>query len=269
MTWVYRSMLRLSSALVTCLDTLIATFDESPDELAHVYTNACYIKSQAHAWSDLPQRGELYEIRTPLTVCRGYLNRIQIMAEKKELSYTSQQFCYLDTTLSLLRTFEYWFNHLIDREAFGWFVKLDTDHEPSIEVGPLLISHLLAWPIIQKMCYQTGTSLITPDETLFAPVLYDPDYTPICWRAVVTPFIDEWRNQAPLYITPYAESEGIAIRITRPGLLMEPARWALILLRLSAYKHERLRELGGSLMPLTWDEGYGQGIVLRLPWANK
>jgi hypothetical protein len=32
--------------------------------------------------------------------------------------------------------------------------------------------------------------------------------------------------------------------------------------------YEQLRELGGSIEPLTWDEGYGQGVIVRLPWAK-
>lgn len=33
-------------------------------------------------------------------------------------------------------------------------------------------------------------------------------------------------------------------------------------------RYELLRELGGSIEPLTWDEGDGQGVIVRLPWAK-
>jgi hypothetical protein len=34
-------------------------------------------------------------------------------------------------------------------------------------------------------------------------------------------------------------------------------------------EYKRLRELGGTIEPLTWDEGYGQGVVMRLPWVKQ
>jgi hypothetical protein len=33
--------------------------------------------------------------------------------------------------------------------------------------------------------------------------------------------------------------------------------------------YKALRELGGTIEPLTWDEGYGQRMIVRLPWAKQ
>jgi hypothetical protein len=62
-----------------------------------------------------------------------------------------------------------------------------------------------------------------------------------------------------------AEETELAIVITFMRLCLDQATWEGFRNR---YRAEPLYELGGSVEPLTWDEGDGQGIILRLPWAK-
>jgi hypothetical protein len=57
------------------------------------------------------------------------------------------------------------------------------------------------------------------------------------------------------------------LHLTAP-VLMTPILWGDLLRSSRHYDYEYLREIGGDIEPLTWDEGYGQGVIVRLPWAK-
>jgi hypothetical protein len=50
---------------------------------------------------------------------------------------------------------------------------------------------------------------------------------------------------------------------------MTPTLWEALIQNLySVGDLEYLREIGGSVEPLIWDEKQGEGVIVRLPWAN-
>ena len=49
---------------------------------------------------------------------------------------------------------------------------------------------------------------------------------------------------------------------------MRPILWDQIMTQLVRRDViEYLREIGGNIQPLTWDEGQGQGVIVQLSWA--
>lgn len=72
-----------------------------------------------------------------------------------------------------------------------------------------------------------------------------------------------------LRITFKAEEHQAVVHITLRHLLVTAQEWERFTNRFQQYAcYEHLRELRGTIEPLTWDEGHGQGVIVRLPWAT-
>ena len=116
--------------------------------------------------------------------------------------------------------------------------------------------------------------LISPVPTTWM-ILYDAHELKTLFYDVISIFIATWptnrMRQRPgtVRITFKADDPHLLVQITMRHILVSPFQWEHFL---NAFKecatYEHLRELGGDIEPLAWDEGYGQGIIVRLPWAH-
>jgi hypothetical protein len=98
------------------------------------------------------------------------------------------------------------------------------------------------------------------------PVLYHPYHVPVVFGSTASTLAINGRN---VVVSPRKSDSYFEICVTSPTLCMTSALWETVLSTLrSTDGFEHLRELGGSIEPLTWEEGQGQGVIVRLPWAN-
>jgi hypothetical protein len=76
-----------------------------------------------------------------------------------------------------------------------------------------------------------------------------------------------WRGR--LNITFKAEEHHVVIHIALWNGLITSREWDKFFNEFREQPcYEYLRELGGDIEPLAWDEGQGQGVIVRLPWAK-
>jgi len=76
-------------------------------------------------------------------------------------------------------------------------------------------------------------------------------------------------NEEKPYLSYRFTASFFEISITLPSLRLRPGIWNEILNSLHMpLCLEILRELGGTLEPLTWNTGQGEGVIVRLPWAS-
>jgi hypothetical protein len=76
-----------------------------------------------------------------------------------------------------------------------------------------------------------------------------------------------WRGT--LNITFKAEEHHVAIHLALRNGLVTSHAWDKFFNELRGQPcYEYLRELGGYIEPLAWNEGEGQGVTVRLPWAG-
>lgn len=266
MGWLAHRVAQHLDDLCGAVEDLRGAFSGSGHEdIETIIKSLGYIKSTLSV-DHLPGYEEAHSLRAPINSCIGFLQVIPIMAPFEGYSVSATQAQQLAAAAYLAREFMYEFYQLCYRDQFAWFVDVETDHAP--EVGPLFISHLLAWPYLHTRL--NGFTLRLPEKQSFPPVLYHPHYTPSLWENLLF-FVRRHGTERVLSIMPQPEEQGIAIKITKPDLQMTSARWLeLINPRPERPRtHERLYEMGGSIMPMAWDEGHGQGIVLRLPWATQ
>jgi hypothetical protein len=57
------------------------------------------------------------------------------------------------------------------------------------------------------------------------------------------------------------------IAVTHPSLHLRPDIWERLMV-FDPNKLENLRSIGGTLEPLTWNEGQGEGVIVKLPWVS-
>lgn len=113
------------------------------------------------------------------------------------------------------------------------------------------------WPTVPYKAYHTPT------------MLYDTIIGIVDRRLEILTIIDAEDDDIALIVMPRRTEAFFEIRVTHPSLLMTPALWQTYCTSLQHRDSmEHLRELGGHIEPLTWDEGQGQGVIVRLPWAK-
>lgn len=264
MGWLARRVYQNLEDLHEAIEDLKASFpDGCPEDIEIASKNIRHIQATMPT-NGLPQYEEAHSLRAPINSCLGFL-QVQLMIPFQTHPLSVAQIQQIEAAIYLTRQFMYDFYQLCYRDKFAWFVDVHADHAP--EIGPLFISHLLAWPHIHRKFAGVGFTLTTPAKLSFPPVLYHPHFTPDLWERLL--FMMQPGTERIVHITPCAETQGLALKITKGDIQMTPIRWNdLINPRWREGYYEPLYELGGSLMPLTYDEGYGQGIVLRLPWAK-
>lgn len=264
MGWLARRVFQHLDDLCGAVEDLRGAFSgNAHEDIETVVRSLNHIKSTLPV-GHLPGYEEAHSLRAPINSCIGFLRAIPIMASFEGYPVSEKQAQQLDAAAYLAREFMYEFYQLCYRDQFAWFVDVDTDHAP--EVGPLFISHLLAWPYLHTRFDRF--TLMLPEKQSFPPVLYHPHYIPILWESLLF-FVRRHGTQRVLAIRLEPEQQSLAIKITKSDLWMTPVRW-LELINPQPERprtHERLYEIGGSFMPMSWDEGEGQGLILRLPWA--
>jgi hypothetical protein len=102
-------------------------------------------------------------------------------------------------------------------------------------------------------------------------VAYHPIYTyHLLCRLIRT--LSRIMNGRRVIICPERTATHFVMKLTIRELHLTPALWERVIEALKAADNdanlELLYEMGGDLDPLTWDEGWGEGVIVRLPWAN-
>jgi hypothetical protein len=105
-------------------------------------------------------------------------------------------------------------------------------------------------------------------------VVYDPYATTELFNSIFLQVsATAYHFFAHVLISVAEESEFAVLTITNPHYpwdLLPIPNWDQFTRDIEGEKHyESLREIGGFVEPLIWDKGYGRGVILRLPWANR
>jgi hypothetical protein len=138
---------------------------------------------------------------------------------------------------------------------------------------------VLLWPHIYPEYVDITLDLDEFDMGSWPAVPYHPNRTATALYDAVIRIVDERLNaltiagreddEVDLLVIPRRTDTAFEIRVTHPTVTMTPALWERYQTTLQHRSSlEHLRELGGSIEPLTWDEGQGQGVIVRLPWAK-
>jgi hypothetical protein len=98
------------------------------------------------------------------------------------------------------------------------------------------------------------------------PVVYHHDIDAWLRRLIHRLFMDH--GQACVNISVKRTAAFFEIALTQPDLHLRPDTWARLIERGGYDNLEFLHELMGHVEPLTWDEGWGEGVIVRLPWAE-
>jgi hypothetical protein len=81
--------------------------------------------------------------------------------------------------------------------------------------------------------------------------------------------ISQNSNLGQVLFAVHSEANFVRLSMTNPDYAIPMTDWELLMAYIGGEEnYEHLRELGGSVEPLTWDQGFGQGIIVRLPWAK-
>jgi hypothetical protein len=124
------------------------------------------------------------------------------------------------------------------------------------------------WPIIYPQFLDRALSLSAFEIQSWPMVLYHPYHTLELFYSIV---INLDQSNRDLLVTLYKTASSFKICVTHPRLRMTPTLWNNFLAEISPNNNELeyFRELGGNIEPLTWDEGQGQGVIVRLPWVKE
>jgi hypothetical protein len=74
---------------------------------------------------------------------------------------------------------------------------------------------------------------------------------------------ERWRAQGQITVQLTPGERDLTLTLAVRGFRLMPAHWDM----LRRYDSDYQREVGCELEPLTWDEGQGQGVIVKLPWA--
>jgi hypothetical protein len=113
-------------------------------------------------------------------------------------------------------------------------------------------------------------------------ILYHPYYTLYALLRLIRRLNRERLVNSRLILTMRGTPHFLDLIVTSPTLRLTPTLWQSILNDISAPDRGRwldvrsadedmveiLRELGGDITPFFWNLGYGEGIVVRLPWVE-
>jgi len=124
------------------------------------------------------------------------------------------------------------------------------------------LSHL--WSILRYYLHP----LNIPTVPNLPAIVYHRWHTPALFEEITRilarePFVTGEPSAFRFDVDP--TEDGLLIKIRAQGVLMLPWLWDQIRHRFS---EDRLCDFGGRVEPLAWDKGYGQGVIIRLPWAK-
>jgi hypothetical protein len=98
-------------------------------------------------------------------------------------------------------------------------------------------------------------------------LLYHPYCIPHCIYILVRG-LNRLRAQSKAKISFRQTSSWFQMALTCDGLHLRPDLWESLLDPDRTNVFEIVYEMGGQIEPLTWDEGQGEGVIVRLPWAR-
>jgi len=139
-----------------------------------------------------------------------------------------------------------------------------TATDAPVAVFPFIILHGI-WLEIFYRC--TIVPLKGPDIRDWPPVVYHPYSTNRLARRAAESLWGHGHLESIKFSAKQTPAF-FELALTRGNLHMRPEFWDTMLPRLPQDHLEYLRAMGGEIAPLTWDEGAGEGVVLRLPWAE-
>jgi hypothetical protein len=143
---------------------------------------------------------------------------------------------------------------------YKWSGEAETERLPAYVVLSAF------WAYVSPWCLDRSLDLSAFAIQEWPVALYHPYYTPALLHQIIATFSRVARD---LLVIPHRTAADFEIHITHHTLRMTPDFWERVVAPLHFSDHlERLRELGGDIEPLTWDEGQGQGVIVRLPWAR-
>ena len=144
---------------------------------------------------------------------------------------------------------------------FRWSLEVELE-----KLSPFIVLSAL-WPHIYPLYLDRTLNLDTFNMQNWPAILYHPYRT---WLMLYQSITTLARIHENLVINPRCHEDAFALCVSHPALCMTPTLWEALIQNLySVGDLEYLREIGGSVEPLTWDEGYGEGVIVRLPWANQ
>jgi hypothetical protein len=204
-----------------------------------------------------------HDIRLPFTPIKGYLGILQrgLLA----IQWTPEQEACLNQAVERINSIVRTISEFLQEASDSYLAKLKTDvikTSPQEALAPV-------WSIARYILRDRpfNLSLLIPSD--LAPIYYSPLYTTSLLERFFRLVGEQQNLSGVVSASLKGEPEFCAFSLGVQGLCMTPALWEQA--QQSFYygdEVERLRELGGSIEPLVWDEGQGQGVIVRLPWAS-
>lgn len=130
-----------------------------------------------------------------------------------------------------------------------------------LRLHPRVLTDILRIWLFPGVTKQPFTILTTHEN---AAVLYHPFDT---IRMIHTIAGSLFSRETPVTVTLTSDQQFFCIALRRKGFHLTSDAWQRLTDSL-AESIEGLREIGGNIEPLTWDEGQGEGVIVRLAWAD-
>jgi hypothetical protein len=208
-----------------------------------------------------------HDITSPLVVLRGYLELLQLGMLKETISWTPEQERCLNRALEHATALHTILSDSLLSDLNPY--RSQQDHTSLIVIAMPEDAFAPLWSITNYLLRDISPRFVITIQPDLPLVCYDRVYT----TSLLIHFF-EILSRVPdlsgiIYVDSRAEAEFCALSIRVQHLRMTPQLWQQT--QQSFYygdEIERLQELGGSIEPLTWDEGHGQGVIIRLPWAK-
>jgi hypothetical protein len=214
------------------------------------------LPSDANVWRWVNWPSAFYEAKSSLTGIKGYFEILLMFNEARGDSRSlSPRAQILKKQIKLI--LDIYSQSLTQHNNFRWSESAETERLPAY------IAVYALWPFVYPWCLDYTLNI---EVKTWPTVFYHPYYTPIILHQTIATFAPILRD---LVVIPRKTDAAFEIRVTHPTVTMTPALWERYQTTLQHRSSlEHLRELGGSIEPLTWDEGQGQGVIVRLPWAK-
>jgi hypothetical protein len=244
--------------------------------LSSIHKWSTELKTQIMALPDVPDSFAWLvsgSVVTLLDWTRPLLDILQVMAhlvsepEIEPLALTSAQKTHLVSAATATRQLD---NTIVTL----WHQLRSNQAAYEASEAKSVLLHRDLPPLWVVLCYATRFN-----ELVFKPPIFDlPEQSAVAidlstlrhiLQSVMIILGGRAGQKHHLILSVHCTAQGAALQFTVQGLHMMPERWERLLVLGHFPEHyATLREMGGSIEPLTWDEGQGQGVIVRLPWAR-
>jgi hypothetical protein len=206
-----------------------------------------------------------HDIIGPFVPIRGYLDILQFGMLKLDISWTSEQELCLNQAIEQAATLHDTLSEFLQNDLNPYRSEpksFMTTARPEVAVAPI-------WSIAKYLLRDISPRFAITFQPDLPLMCYDMLYTTSLLENFFRVISREQSQSGVVTVVLKREEVFCALSIHVQDLRMTPQLWEQT--QQSFYygdEIERLHELGGSIEPLTWDEGQGQGVILRLPWAK-